>query len=79
MNNKSVNDLIIVSTIQTSALITLWGLANYLNQNYDLDESIIYQSKLFNLRIKGSIFFRMASLASLGIMCLNLTKLSEQK
>lgn len=63
MNNKSVNDLIIVSTIQTSALITLWGLANYLNQNYDLDESIIYQSKLFNWRIKGSIFFRMASLA----------------
>lgn len=67
------------SSVQTSALITLWGLANYMNQSYDLDETIIYQSRLLNLRITGRIFYGMASLASFGIMFMDLIKLSKYR
>lgn len=79
MDNRDIKDLIMASTVQTSALITLWGLANYMNQSYDIDETIIYQSKLFNIRITGRIFFGMASLASAGIMCLDLVKLLKYR
>ena len=81
MDNGDIKGLIMASVAQTSGLITLWGLANYMNQSYDLDESIIYQTKLYNLNIKitGKIFFGMASVASFGIMCFDLIKLSQYK
>lgn len=72
MDAKDIKDLISASALQTSALITLWGLANYMNQSYNLDETIIfYEYKLLKLRITGRIFFGMASLASVGIMFMN--------
>ena len=49
---KDIKDLISASALQTSALITLWGLANYMNQSYNLDETIIfYEYKLLKLSI----------------------------
>lgn len=79
MDNRDIKDLIMASTVQTSALVTLWGLANYMNQHYNLDETIIYESKLLKFRVTGRIFYGMASLASLGIMCLDLVKLSKYR
>lgn len=79
MDNRSIKDLIMASAAQTSGLITLWGLANYMNHSYNLDETIIYESKLLNLKITGKIFFGMASLASFGIMCFDLIKLSQYR
>ena len=79
MSNRDIKDIIMTSSAQTSALTTLWGLTNYMNLSYDLDKSIIYESKLLNLKITGRIFFGMASLASFGIMFFDLIKLSQYR
>lgn len=36
MNNQSIKDSIMAKCVKISALITLWGLANYINQIYAL-------------------------------------------
>lgn len=79
MNNQSIKDLIMANSVQTSALITLWGLANYMNQSYELDETIIYQSRLLNLRITGRIFYGMAFMSSVVVMGFDLIKLAQYR
>lgn len=79
MDNRSIKDLILSGTIQTSALITLWGLANFMNSSYYLDNIIIYQSKFFNMTITGKIFVDMAFLTSYSVMVLNLMTISKYR
>ena len=80
MDNRSIKDLIISCTIQTSALITIWGLTNYMKLDYDLDNTIIYQSKFFNINIKitGKIFYGFAILISNSVIILNTMIISKQ-
>jgi len=74
MNNKDLKDLILATTIQTGALVTLWGLTNYINQTYDINETIMYQSKLFgyNFKITGRIFYGISFLSSYLVLSSNL-------
>ena len=79
MDNRSIKDLIMTTSIQTSALITLWGLANYMNQIYNIDNIIIYQSNFYNMKITGNIFYKMAFCTSGSIMVINLIALSKYR
>jgi len=77
MNNKDLKDLILATTIQTGALVTLWGLTNYMNQTHDINETIMYHSKLFgyNIKITGRIFYGVSFLSSYIVLSSNLYNL----
>lgn len=75
MSNKEVIDLIITTAVETSSLISLWGLANYFKRKY-------LQIKLFDREIELDLegyTYSLAVVATYFITANNIYRIQKIK
>ena len=74
MSNKDLKWLIFVTGVQTTGLISLWGITNYISRCHGLDETTIFDIGFykFNFKITGRIFGDMALLGTYMVFATNL-------
>ena len=72
MSNKDLKWLIFVTGVQTTGLISLWGITNYMGQHYKLDETTTFDIGFYRFKITGKIFGDMALLGTYMVFATNL-------
>ena len=69
-------DFIIMTNMQTIALVTSWGLTNYLTQKYkNMGDIVLFNKKLFgliNVKITGEILGKLSIICSVIVMYPNM-------
>lgn len=73
MDYYKLHKSILLSTIQLSGLITIWGVTNFLNTSYYLDELTLIKKHIFgySIAVDGRILYGLSLATSIGIILNN--------
>ena len=80
MNHDKI-DFILMTNMQTIALVASWGLTNYLSQKYkNMDDIVLFNRNIFglvNVKITGEILGNMSMICSLMVLYPDIYKFAK--